>query len=134
MERNGAFSPTFSVKGDERSEVEVGEHVAVDDDECVVDSSVGGGEAQRARGVERLGLHRVGQTDPRRLTVGVCLLERVGEVAQRKDRFVDSVGRQVGEHPFEHRHADNGQHLLRCRQGEGAQPRSLAAHEDNRLH
>ena len=38
------------------------------------------------------------------------------------------------EDPLDHRHADDGQHLFRRGEGQGPQPRPLAADEDDRLH
>ena len=107
MERDGALRPALSVEGDEGAEVEVGEDVAVDDDEGVVDPSVRGGETHGAGRVEGFGLDRVGQADPGGMAIGIRLLERVGEVAQRQDRLVDAVRRQVGQHPLDHRHPDD---------------------------
>ena len=47
------------MSGDECPDVEIGEDVAVGDDERVVDAGVLGGETDRARGVERLGFDGV---------------------------------------------------------------------------
>jgi hypothetical protein len=38
------------------------------------------------------------------------------------------------EHALDHGHPDDGKHLLGRGERERAKPRSLAAHEDNRLH
>ena len=52
-------APDASVEAHQRADVEVGEHVAVDDEERVVDAGFERGEADGAGGVERLGLDRV---------------------------------------------------------------------------
>ena len=59
-------APALVVERPQRADVEVGEHVAVDDEEAVVDAGVEGREADGARRVERLGLDGVVQRRPRR--------------------------------------------------------------------
>ncbi len=134
MERNGPLGPALSMEGDERTEIEVGEDVAVDDDEGLVDAAVGGGETHRTRRVEWLGLDGIREPDPRGVAVRIGLLEGVGQIAQGENRLLHPVRRQVGQHPLDHRHPDDRQHLLGCRQGEGAEPGPLATYEDNCLH
>ena len=51
----------------------------------------GGGEAHRARGVERFGLDRVVQADPGAAALGVGLDEGVGPIAEREHRVGDPV-------------------------------------------
>ncbi len=97
----------------ERVDVEVGEHVAVDHEERVVDAGVERGEADRAGGVERLGLDRVVQPHPGAHLVGVRLDERVGPVPERQHRVVDAVPAEVADDPLDHRPIDDRQHLLR---------------------
>ena len=46
------------------ADVEVGEHVAVDHEEALVDAGLAGGEADGAGGVERRVLDGVGQAHP----------------------------------------------------------------------
>ena len=78
MERDGGFGAALVVEGDERADVEVGEDVAVDDDELLGDAGVLGGEADGAGGVERLGLDGVVQLHAVVDAVGVRLGEPSG--------------------------------------------------------
>ena len=56
-----ASAPCDRWKPDQLADVEVGEHVAVDDDEGVVDAGRPGGEGDGPAGVQRLGLDGVAQ-------------------------------------------------------------------------
>jgi hypothetical protein len=134
MQRNRSLGTALSMECDEGAEIEIGEHVAVDDDKGLIDAPVEGSEPDRTGRVERFGLDGIRQRDPRRTSIGVGLLEGVREVAQRKNCLVHAVRRQVRQHPLDHGHPDDGQHLFGYRQREGTQPRPLAAHENNRLH
>ena len=93
-----------------------------------------GGEADGPGRVERLGLDGVGQPHPGGTAVGIGLDEGVGQVAERQDGLVDAVRGQLAEHPLDHRHPDDREHLLGRRERQGTQPRPLAADEDDRLH
>ena len=86
-------APSWNV--DQRGEVEVGEHVAVDHDEALVDAGVAGGEADGAGGVERLGLDGVVEPHPGADAVGVGRREGVGPEAERQHRLVDAVAAEV---------------------------------------
>ena len=79
---------------DERGDVEVGQHVAVGDDERVVDAAEVGGEVDRAGGVERLRLDRVVQRDTVALAVGKGLDERLGLEAERQRDVGDAALRR----------------------------------------
>ena len=61
---DGRLGRVLPMELDERGDVEVGQHVAVGDDERVVDPAEVGGELDRAGGVERLGLDGVVQRHP----------------------------------------------------------------------
>jgi hypothetical protein len=113
VQGNSALGTSRPVKGHQRRQVQVGQHIPVDHHERVLHPTVGGREADGTSGVERLGLDGIDQGDAGSTAVGVGLPERVGEIAQRQDRPFDTVYSQVPEYPFEHGHADNRQHLLR---------------------
>ena len=66
-------APRSRWKATESGEIEVTEHVTVDDDEGLVDSGESGGEADGAGRVERLGLDGVGQPHAGDLAVGIGL-------------------------------------------------------------
>ena len=66
------------VHGDKVGDRQVGEHVAVGDDERLVDTGVVRSEADRSRGVERLRLDGVVELDATAATVGKGGDERLG--------------------------------------------------------
>ena len=134
VEGDGALGAALAVEGDQGRQIEVGEHVAVDHDEGLVDAGEGGGEPDGAGRVERLGLDGIGQPHAGDPAVRVGLQKGVGQVAERKDRILDAVGGEVAEHPLDHRHPDDREHLFGRRERQRPEPRPLAAHEDNRLH
>ena len=117
---------------DQVAEVEGGEHVAVAHDEALVEPL--GGEADRAGGTERVVLHRVAQHEVAEAALGEVRLERVGQVAERQHDLVDAVARQPRELALEERLVGDRQQRLGRGVGERAQPRALAADEDDRLH
>ena len=119
---------------DESPEVQVGDDVAVDDHKRVINTSVDGSEPDGARRIERLRLHGVDKAYASGIPVGIGLLERIGQVPQRQNGLVHSMGPQMRQHPFDHRHANDRQHLLRYGQGQGTEPSTFASNEDNRLH
>ena len=86
-----ASRPVLVVERTMRREIESGEHVAVADDEALVDARVLGGEADAAGGAERLVLDRVAQLHVAEATAREVRDERVGEVAQRQHDLVDAV-------------------------------------------
>jgi hypothetical protein len=52
------------------------------------------------------------------MTIGIGLLESIGKVAKRQDGLLDPVGGQVAQHPLDHRHTHDRQHLLGRRERE----------------
>jgi hypothetical protein len=73
---DGRLGACAAVGGDEVGDREVGEDVAVGDDERLADPGVLGGEADRARRVQRLGLDRVPEPDTAAVTVGSWPMSR----------------------------------------------------------
>ena len=134
MEGDGALGAALAMKGHQRRQIEIREHISVDDDEGLVDAGERGGEADGAGRVERFGLDGVGHTHAGDPAVRVGLHEGVGQVAERKDGVIDAVRGEVPEHPLNHGNADNGEHLLGGRERQGAKPRPLAPNEDDCLH
>ena len=115
-----------SVERHQRAEVEVGEDVAVDHHEGVVDPGGVGGEANRSGGVERRRLGGVGEPDACGHVVGVGILERVRQVLERQHRLVDAVRAEMLKHPLDHRPLDDRQHLFRGAEGQWSQAGALA--------
>ena len=99
VQGDGALGAGGVVEADQPGHVEVGEHVAVDDDEALVDARLAGGEADGTGGVERLVLDGVRQRDAGALAVGIGVEEGVGLVAERQDGFGDAVARPGGRRP-----------------------------------
>ena len=124
------------MEGDQRADVEVGEDVAVDHEEPLVDAGLEGGEADGAGGVERLGLDGVVQLHAGAAAVGVGVHEGVGPVAERQD----GVGRRRSGAELERRPARSsvdrtiGEHLLGGVEGQRAEAGAEAADEDDGPH
>ena len=89
-----ASAPSARWERDQRGDVEVGEHVAVGDDERVVDARDVGREADGPGGVERLGFDRVAQRHAGAAAVGEGLDERLGLEAERQRDLGDAAARQ----------------------------------------
>ena len=133
-EVDGAFGPPGLVQGPQLTQVEVGEHVAVDDHEPLVDPDLEGGEAHGAGGVERLGLDGVVQGDAGARAVGEGVEEGVGPVAERQHDLGDALAPEAGHDAFEHGGPDDGQHLLGRVPGEGPQPGAEPPDEQDGAH
>ena len=129
--RFGAEPP---VLGDEGGDVEVGDDVAVDRQERVVDSGALGGEADRSGGVERLGLDGVAQLDTSATTVGKRGAERIGEIAERQRHRGDAGAFEPAGQAGDDRLVTDRQHRLRHRVGQRAQPSAEATDEDDGVH
>ena len=80
-ERDGPFGSPTSVKVDQSPNIEVGQHVAVDDEERVVDPDVAGRKADGAGGVHGLWFDGVREMDTTSPVVGKGSHEGVGSVA-----------------------------------------------------
>ncbi len=132
VDRGGG--PVRAVEGDECGGVEVGQDVAVHDQEGLVDRRVPGCEGDGPGGVEGLGLDRVVEADTGRLVAGIGGEEGVGAVPEGQDDLVDAVRPELAEDALEHRHFHHGQELLRRRVRERAESRPLAAQQDDGLH
>jgi hypothetical protein len=120
------------VEAHERGQVEVGEHVAVQGEESLL--QMRRGEPDRAGGAARLRLRDPGETGTAGLTVAEDLPKGVGQEAAGEDDLLDTVAveplDQVGEEGAVHQRQDR----LRDRLGQRAQPRPLPAYQDDRLH
>jgi hypothetical protein len=133
-EADGGLGAVAAVEGDQRGDVQVGQDVAVDHHEGVVDPGVVGGEADGPGGVERAGLDGVGEPDPGRRPAGIGAHEGVRPVAEGQDGVVDAVIGQVGQHPLDHRLLHDGEHLLGRGERQRTQACALPTHQDDRSH
>ena len=120
--------------GDEGGGVEVGDDVAVDRQERVVDAGALGREADRAGGVERLRLDGVAQLDTSATTVGEGGAERIGEIPERQRHRGDTGALETAGQAGDDRLVTDRQHRLRHRVGQRAQPGAEAADEDDGVH
>ena len=115
-----------------RAEVDVGEHVAGDHEERLVE--LVHRVAHRAGGAERRLLGGVPHAHAELGAVAEVVADVVGEERDRHDDVVEAV---LGEQPHDvlhHRHVRDGHHRLRLVARERAQPRAFAAGQDHSLH
>ena len=131
-ERERADGAGRLVLGDLRAEVEVGEDVAVEHEEALVEEVLG--VLQRARGAARLGLLDEAQPDAELRPVAEHVAHAGGEEAARHDHVVDAVAAQPLEHVDDERPVDERHDRLGDGRRQGPQSRPLPAHEDHRLH
>ena len=122
------------MEGDQGRHVEFGQHVAVEDQEGLVDPGLKGGEADGASRVERGILDRVGEDDAGAPAIWIGVDEGVWSIPEGQHHLVDAVLGQMLENALDHRTPSDGEHLLGSGQGEGAQAGTLPAHQDHCPH
>jgi hypothetical protein len=115
-----------------RGHVEVGQHVAVEHHEALVEQRLG--ELQRAAGAERLRLLDIAQADPVTAAVAEHVAHAGREEPARHDHVVDAVPAQPVEHEGDEGPVDKRHDGLGHGGGQGPQARALAAGEDQSLH
>lgn len=81
--------------------VEVGEDVAVDDDERLVDACRVGSETNGTGRVERLGFDGVAHGDTGTRAIGERLHERLGLETQRERHLGDATTAEAGDQPLD---------------------------------
>ena len=114
------------------AQVEVREDVAVQDEHPFGDEPQVSGVAHRPGGAERLVLHHVAERDAA-VAIAEHLLHRLRQEAAREDRLVHAVALEPIQHEGEERPVGQRHHRLWYGERQGAQPRSLAPREDQRL-
>ena len=136
-QRDRGFRALLDVEANHVAEVQLGEHVAVADDDSLVDPL--GREPDRARGAERLVLDRV--ADPHvaeHVVAGRAAreqgVERIRQIAHREHDVVHAVRRQPLELAREVRLVRDRQQRLRRGEREWPEPRALPTDEDDGLH
>ena len=131
-EEDGAHAALGRVRGGERAEVDVAEHVAVEDVEAaVVEQRVAVGDG--AGGAERLVLDGVVDLESVAGAVADDRLDGLGEKAGGEDRALHAVTGEVVEDVGDERPLDDRRDRLGHARGDGTQPRALAADEDDGL-
>ena len=117
----------------ELQQVKAARGVAADDEKIVPAVKVAA-RAHGARRSARLGLDAVAQVHAVAAAVAAVLLNGIRAVTQRCAHVREAVAPQQLEQPVEHRHADERYHGLRQLARDAAQPPSLTAGQQNRLH
>ena len=99
----------------QRGQVEVGEDIAVQGEEAVLEPVAErlGGEADRPGGAAPVGLGHIGELDPAVLALAQRLAQLVGEEAAGEDRLGHPVGSQPLDHVGEEGPIDQRQRRLR---------------------
>ena len=120
------------VEVDDRAEVDVGEHVAGDHEEALVE--LVHGVAHRAGGAERRLLGGVDHAHAELGAVAEVGADGVGQEGDGDDDLVEAVPLQQVDDVLHHRPVDQRQHRLGRVRGERAQPGALAAGHDHGLH
>jgi hypothetical protein len=113
-------------------EVHIGEDVAVEHEEALVEQLLG--VLERAAGPQRRRLFDVAQPDAHRGPVAEHRAHPVGHEPAGEDDVVDAVPTQPLDHVGDERAVHQGHDRLGHGGGERPQPRPLPAGEDQRLH
>ena len=127
-----AVAPVALVLRDLGRQVDVGEDVAVEHQEAVVEQRLG--VLERAAGAERRRLLDVAQLDAEGAAVAEHVAHAGGHVPAGDDDVVDAVRAQPVEHEGDEGPVDERDDRLGDRRGQRAQPRAFAARQDQRLH
>ena len=131
-EEDGAHAALGGVRGRQGGEVDVAEHVAVEDEEAAVAEhglAVGDGPG----GAERLVLDRVGHLEAVVRPVADDGLDGLGEKAGGEDGALHTVTREVVEDVRDEGSLHDRRHRLGATRGDRPQASPLAAHEDDCL-
>ena len=115
-------------------QVEVGEHVTVEDHEPIAEQPLIGRQPHRARGAEGLVLLDVEDLRAIRDRVAERGTQALGLEAAGHDDLVDPVAAEPVDHVADERAVDERQRRLRLGQGQRTKPSSLAADEHDGLH
>ena len=115
-----------------RAEIDVGEHVAGDHEERLVE--LVHRVAHRAGGAERRLLGGVAHAHAELGAVAEVVADVVGEERDRHHDVVEAVLREQPHDVLHHRHVGDRHHRLRLVARERPQPRAFAAGQDHRLH
>jgi hypothetical protein len=129
-ERDGGFA--LAMERDDLRQVDVGQGIARDDDEGVIERVAD--LADGAASTERRLLDAVFEPHPDRAAVTKAVLDLRREVLQRDERVVDAVALEEIEDVAKARLIDDRDHRLGPIDRQGAQAAPLAAGHDHGLH
>ena len=131
-ERDGDHRFALLVEVDDLGEVEVGEGVAADDQERLVQKVLG--QADGPGGAGRRLLHRVVDVHPQAAAVPEVVADEPGQEGQSHHHFVDAVPLHQLEDVLDARLVDDRHHRLGLVGGQRAQPGALTTRHDDCLH
>ncbi len=129
-DRHGSFA--FGVEAHQCRQVEVGERVARDDEERLVESPCR--KPHRTRRPHRRRLQRVVDRGAERFSVAEVRLDRLGQEGQGDGDVGQPVRAQQIDDVLHARFPDDGHHRLRLVRGQRAQPSPLSPRHDDRSH
>ena len=132
LEGQGGQSPVAVVEVHHLAQVDVGEDVAGDDEEPLVE--LVHGVSDGARRAERGGLGGVHHADAELGAVAEVGPDGVGHEGHRDDDVLEPVGAEQVDHVLHHRDVGHRQHRLGLVRGERAQAGALASGHDHCLH
>ena len=132
VEHDGGVRPALLVCAHHRGEIDVGEGVAADHQEGVIEEV--GGVAHTPRGPERPVLDDVLDLHVQLGAVSKAIADLLAEVGERHDDLGDPVIPEEPEDVLEHRGADHGNERLWQTAGQRAQSRAFTSRHDHCLH
>jgi len=111
---------------------DVGQHIAVEHQKALFQQLLG--VLQRTRGTTRLGLGQETQADSQLGAVAQHGANEVGHEAAGHHDVIDAMRAQPCQHEDDERAVNQRDDRLGQARGQRPQPRSLATHQDHRLH
>ena len=124
-----------AVKCDQGGDVEIGEHIAVGDDERGIDARVQRREPDCATRIERLGLDCVDQRRARRTCRrGRPRTNGSGRKPECERDLGDAAASEVADEALDDRHVANRQHRFGDAVGQWSEPGAEAPDEHDRAH
>ena len=132
LQRDRRGGVGVAVRLHEHGEIDVGEHVARDHEEGVVE--LRRGVAHRSRGAERRVLGRVAHPHAEVGAVAEVVADLVGEERHRDHDVVEAVQREQRDDVLHHRLVHERDHRLGLVARERSQAGALTAREDDGLH
>ena len=133
-ERDRPHTPARSMECNKFGNVEITHHVAVGDDERVVDPRLARSEPNCTGGVERRRLDRIRHRHPTARVVGERRVERLWLEAEREHDVRDSPVAKLAHETFHHRHVCDRQQRLRRGVRDRSQSRAEPSDEHDRVH
>ena len=115
-----------------RGEIKIGENVAVEHEEPLVEQILG--ELQRPARAERARLLEVPQVDPERGAVAQHALNAIRHEPAPQNHVIDAMAAEPLEHVRDERAPHQRDHRLGDRRGQRTQAGAFTAREDQRLH